>query len=125
MAGAWDEFVDHAVDAGAIVPGSLTRREAALLLAGDRATLEGGWEPSGVPLAPVATLARQADTASFAPEPTGPQQVADAWQQTAGLGSSLAAGVGRWTLLRRRLSLRSVRRRYRARRAAQRLGGRR
>ena len=125
MAGAWDEFVDHAVDAGATVPDSLTRREAALLLAGDPAALEASWEHSGVALPPVAGLARQADTASFAPEPIGPQQVANAWQQTAELESSLAVGVGRWTLLRRRLSLRSVRRRYRARRAAQRPGRRR
>mgnify|MGYP003583376042 FL=1 len=125
VAGAWDEFVDHAVDAGATVPDSLTRREAALLLAGDPAALEASWEHSGVALPPVAGLARQADTASFAPEPIGPQQVANAWQQTAELESSLAVGVGRWTLLRRRLSLRSVRRRYRARRAAQRPGRRR
>lgn len=119
--GAWDEIVDLADDAGVRVSPDLTRQESAR-------ALQPLWDPeapsdarpAGVDWRLVTQrepglrdLAGLADAASFAPEPTGRDEAADAWQQAGDLAVALAGRVGWPTRVRRRLSLRSLRGRRR------------
>lgn len=129
--GAWDEAVDLALDAGVRLPRNLTRQEAAHVLAGGNPA-GAHWYVAGATLPPSVSLARRADTADFAPEPTPAATVGAAWTDVADVRSGLAAGVGRWVRARRRLSLRSLLKRrprtsavVRVTRAAKRLVGRR
>ena len=121
VAGAWDEVVDVAVDAGTNVPADLTRQETAQLLAAEvwtRQPVAGAangllWYVTGAEVPTVVALARRADTATFAPIAPTPDDVARSWADTAALRTELVAGAGVWTRLRRRFSLRSLRRRRR------------
>lgn len=128
--GAWNEAVDLAVDAGASVPPDLTRQEAAGLLATtvladpSRGSSADWWSP-GAAVPTVVALARKADAAVFAPAVPTPADAASAWEDVSHVSTELNRGVGWWSRLRRRLSLRSIRRnRRRTRRRAQWFRGR-
>lgn len=125
VAGAWDETVDAAVDAGAKVPRDLTRQEAAQLLSTTVFADAGSGAGARTPAAPAAplwyvtgdavpaaiALARRADTATFAAAPPEAADVSAAWKESDGLRRQLARSTGWLSRVGRRLSLRSLRRR--------------
>lgn len=129
VAGAWDEVVDLATDAGASVPAALTRQETAQLLGPlwrDGAGLGAApstplWYVTGEQVPRVLVLARRADAACFGAGAPEPAEVAAAWDDAGELRSGLAAGAGLFTRIRRRLSLRSLRRQARLARARRRV----
>lgn len=118
--GAWNEAVDQAVDAGAAVPHDLTRQETAGLLAtsllADSTGPKVDWWDHGATVPTVVSLARQADAATFAPVPPTDQDAAKAWDDLAQVSADLNRDANWWTRLRRRTSLRSLRRNRRRRR---------
>ena len=103
MTGAWDELIDHAVDAGASVPPTGTRRETAALLA-ERL-------PAGSATASPVALAGMTDSGVFGPGEPAPHEVENVWNQVEELIGASTASIGRWARLRLRVSLRSLRRR--------------
>lgn len=124
VAGAWDEVVDLATDAGAVITPVATRQESARELGAlwhepdpgrDPATPQ--WRVAGQPQPPVLALARRADAATFGGRDPEPAEVAAAWAAAKDLRAGLSSGAGVFTRARRRLSLRSLRRRARLARA--------
>ncbi|GAA2223608.1 transglutaminaseTgpA domain-containing protein [Herbiconiux moechotypicola] len=93
-AGAWDELIDSARDHGLPPPPRATRRESALVLAGD----SGG-----------VRLAERVDAAVFAPEVPRAEQVDELWQASDRERRALGEHRSRWGRLRAALSTRSLR----------------
>ncbi len=129
VAGSWDEVVDLAVDAGAVVPADLTRRESAWLLsaalwpAEDPPSSAPDWQPAGRDVPATVALAERADAAAFTQEGARAEDARAAWADVDGLRRDLSARAGAFTRVRRRLSLKSVRRRRQVRSARRRNQG--
>ncbi|MDR1237072.1 MAG: DUF3488 and transglutaminase-like domain-containing protein [Propionibacteriaceae bacterium] len=117
--GSWDEVVDFAVDAGVRVPLNLTRQESAWLLqAGwdESAGKARKWIVSGEELPTVVALARIADIAAYSDQQITPELAKSAWRYADDLRKEHRAG-NLLARTRRALSLRSLRRAGRQRRA--------
>jgi hypothetical protein len=119
--GSWDEIIDFAVDSGVKVPLNLTRQESAWLLQTNwakpvPAASARKWIVSGDELPTAVALARIADTAAYSDQEITPEMARSAWQHVDRLRREYGAG-NLFTRTRRALSLRSLRRAGRQRRA--------
>ena len=95
LVGGWDEFVDRAVDHGAPYPRNETRHEYAQLVRGDTLT--------------ATELALRADRASFSAAPVTDTDSDAYWQLVQSAHDSMQQSASRWSRIRSRLSLRSLR----------------
>ncbi len=126
VVGGWDEVLDAARDLRRPVPARATRREAAVHLsrAFASARSRGGavrddHSRRAVRVgAPVAALAAGADELVFGPGEPDPAQVEAYWQQVEESLAVMTSSVSTTERLRARWSVRSLRARRRARRAA-------
>lgn len=97
VSGAWDEVVDHAVDAGFVRPAVATRRETAGMLA------------EQYPVAGSVAVADRVDRSVFGSADPAPDEVDAVWGEVDRLRGELGAGLGRGGRLRARYSTRSLR----------------
>lgn len=97
VSGAWDEVVDHAIDAGFARPVVATRRETAGVLA------------EHYPVAGSVAVADRVDRSVFGAADPPPEEVDDVWGEVDRLRAELGAGLGRTGRLRARYSTRSLR----------------
>ncbi len=95
LVGAWDEFVDRAIDFGAPFPRNETRSEYARQATAD---------PSAA-----LHLAEQADIASFSASPVDQADADEYWQMVADAHAEMRGGATRWGRIRSRFSARSLR----------------
>lgn len=116
VSGSWEETLDLARDAGARISPDLTRQESAWLLSTTLWEEHSGevgqhpWHSEDSAAPGIVELARLADTASFSEEGPAAEDVVLAWAQESRLRRDLARAAGPFTRIRRRLSLRSLRR---------------
>ncbi len=97
VSGAWDEVVDHAIDAGFPRPVVATRRETAGVLA------------DHYPVAGSVAVADRVDRSVFGAADPPPEEVDDVWGEVDRLRAELGAGLAGTGRLRARYSTRSLR----------------
>jgi hypothetical protein len=105
IVGAWEEYLDTALDFGVVVSPSLTRREVAQVLSGQH----------GLGSANVLPLADGVDTAVFGTRVATDRDVNEFWNLVESAQLEMESGSSWWRILMARLSLASFLR-YRANR---------
>ncbi|TAJ48212.1 MAG: transglutaminase domain-containing protein [Herbiconiux sp.] len=112
VSGGWDEIVDRAGDLGTPVAAGATRRDNAAALA------------EAYPEAPVVAVATRADTSVFGPGDPSAEEIDQYWTEVDVVVQNMAKSASWWKRFRAAWSIGSFVRRYRARRGADRRGGR-